>query len=162
MTSRREFLQTTASISGALVLPRSLFGQISNDSSQLNQGFVFIQTNTLDAWSVSDPIQWCLENKNNPILKRASEGLANLSMDDGERIIRLVTRRCRVNLIEVQPHVLTVHYWSDRADLKPFFKSNGLAKPHVSVLVRNRKKEVATKRLATIFFMESHSILDSR
>lgn len=38
-----------------------------------------------------------------------------------------------------------VHYWaSDRADLRPFFKQNGLARPQVVVMLRERKKEVAT------------------
>ena len=149
MTNRRKFLQTTASISGALVLPTSLFGLGSNESSQSNpskKSFLFIHNNTLETWSVADPVQWCLENRNNPILKRASAGLANLSMNDSDRIIRLVVRRCRINLLEIQSNQITTHYWSQQyADLKPFFKSNGLARQDIEVVMRDRKREAVNK-----------------
>lgn len=146
MTTRRKFLQTTATITGALVLPRSLFGQVSSESSQSKKSFLFIHNNTLETWSVADPVQWCLDHKNDPILERASEGLSKLSMNDGERIIRLVVRRCRMNLLEFKSNQITMHYWGQQyADFKPFFKSNGLARQDIEVVMRDRKREAFNK-----------------
>ena len=41
-------------------------------------------------------------------------------------IIRLVVRRCRLNLLELRPNQVVVHYWSrhGQADLRPFFKQH--------------------------------------
>lgn len=147
MTTRRKFLQTTATITGALVLPTSLFGLSSSQSNPSKNSFLFIHNNTLETWSVADPIEWCLENRNNPILKRASEGLANLSTNDGDRIIRLVVRRCRMNLLEFKSNQITMHYWGQQyADFKPFFKSNGLARQDIEVVMIDRKRESVNKR----------------
>jgi hypothetical protein len=82
-----------------------------------------------------------------PILERANEGLKNLTSNDADRIIRLVVRRCSLNLLELQSGRVVVHHWgSNLADLKPFFKTHGLARPEIMVLLRDRKKEVVTTK----------------
>jgi hypothetical protein len=138
MTNRREFLQTSAAIAGSLILPKVVFATQSPN-------FHFINTDTLNSWSIADPVQWSIEHAHEPILVRAAEGLGKLSSSDGERIIRLVVRRCSLNLIELHPGRVVVHHWgSHRADLRPFFKTHGLACPGIEVVLRDRKKEIVT------------------
>ncbi|MCY3005077.1 MAG: hypothetical protein NTV29_03755 [Planctomycetota bacterium] len=138
MTNRREFLQTSATIAGALLFPTSIFAKPSSN-------FHFIHSDTLNHWPVADPVQWTIEHAHEPILARAAEGLSKLTTSDGERIIRLVVRRCSLNLLELHPGRVVVDHWgSNRADLKPFFKSHGLARPEIEVLLRDRKKENVT------------------
>ena len=135
MTTRRHFLQTTAAALGTLILPRSLFAG-NPDSS-----FWFIHADSSTSWPVADPVKWSLDNAQEPILERAAAGLAKLSGSDGDRIIRLVVPRCRLNLFEVHPGQVVVHHWaSHRADLRAFFKTHGLARPEVEVVLRERKK----------------------
>jgi hypothetical protein len=138
--SRRTFLQTSATITGALLFPTSIFAKTPD------QRFFFIHTDTLNSWPVADPVQWSLENTHKPILERAADGLSKLTECDGDRIVRLVVRRCSLNLLEVHPgRVLVDHWGSNRADLKPFFKSHGLARPEIEVVLRDRKKETVSK-----------------
>ena len=138
MTNRREFLQTTAAIAGSLILPTSIFAKTPD------QRF-FIHTDTLNHWPVADPVQWSLEHAHEPILARAAEGLSKLTNSDGERIIRLVVRRCSLNLLELHPGRVVVDHWgSNQADLKPFFKSHALTRPEIEVVLRDRKKETYT------------------
>ena len=138
MTNRREFLQTTAAITGSLILPTSLFAQPSSN-------FHFIHAASCKQWPVADPVQWSLENAHEPILERAADGLKKLTPDDGDRIVRLVVRRCSLNLLEVHPgRVVADHWGSNRADLRPFFKAHGLARPGIEVVLRDRKKETVT------------------
>ena len=139
MTTRREFLQTTATIAGSLLLPRSLLAWNPDLS------FHFLHTETLTSWPVADPVKWSLQHAADLILERAREGLSKLTADDGDRVIRLIVRRCSLNLIEIHATQVTVHHWSSqRADLRPFFKTHGLARPEIEVVLRERKKEVAT------------------
>ena len=140
MTNRREFLQTTAAVAGALLLPQGIFAKTPD------QRFFFIHTDTLNHWPVADPVQWSLKNTHEPILARAAEGLGKLSENDGERIIRLVVRRCSLNLLELHPRRVVVDHWGQNcADLRPFFKTHGLARPEVEVILRDRKKETVSK-----------------
>ena len=137
--SRRHFLQTTAAAVASWFLPRNIFARTPARS------FWFIHADSCTSWPVADPVKWSLDSAQEPILHRAAEGLAKLTADDGDRIIRLVVRRCRLNLLEVQHDQVVVHHWaSQRADLRPFFKQHGLARPQVVVVLRERKKEVAT------------------
>ena len=139
MPTRRHLLKTTAAIAGSCILPQSIFAKpLSN--------FHFIHTDTLNHWPIANPVQWSLENAHEPILARAAEGLGKLSENDGERIIRLVVRRCSLNLLEVQRNQVDVQFWGQQglADLKLFFKSHGLARPEIEVLLRDRKKETVT------------------
>jgi hypothetical protein len=146
MTNRREFLQTSAAITGALLLPKGIFAKTPD------QRFFFIHTDTLNHWPVADPVQWSLEHAHEPILARAAEGLGKLTANDGERIIRLVVRRCALNLIELQPGRVVVDHWgSHRADLKPFFKTHGLARPEIDVVLKDRKKETVTTQTGDEF-----------
>lgn len=139
MTNQREFLQTTAAITGSLILPNNIFATTPDPR------FHFIHTDTLNSWPVLDPVQWSLHNAHAPILARAAEGLEKLTTNDGERIIRLVVRRCSLNLLEVQPGRVVVDHWgSSRADLRPFFKTHGLARPEIEVVLRDRKKETVS------------------
>lgn len=138
MTNRREFLQTTAAIAGSLILPTSIFATPSSD-------FHFIHADSCKHWPVADPVQWSLQNANDPILARATEGLSKLTVNDHQRIIRLVVRRCSLNLIELQSGCVVVDHWgSNRADLRPFFKSHGLARPEIEVVLKDRKNETVT------------------
>jgi hypothetical protein len=136
MSNRREFLQTTAAFAGAFLLPQSLFARPT-------PSFHFIHSDTLTHWPVADPVQWSLEYAHEPILERAAEGLSKLSASDADRIIRLVVRRCSLNLLELQPGRVEGDHWgSKQADLRPFFKSHGLARREVEVVLRDRKKEI--------------------
>ena len=140
MTSRREFLQTTAAITGSFILPTSLFATPSSN-------FHFIHADSCKHWPVLDPVQWSLEHAHEPILARAADGLATLTPADGDRIIRLVVRRCSLNLLELQGNQVHVQFWgtNGQADLKPFFKTHGLARPEIEVVLRDRKKGTLTK-----------------
>ncbi len=109
--------------------------------------FHFIQTTTLNSWSIPNPARWCLDHKHDPVLERAFDGLCSPSVNDEDRIIRLVVRRSGLNLIAVQPNQVTIHHWSQQlADLRPFFKDNQLASPDVQVTLLDRKKEFATNK----------------
>jgi len=95
---------------------------------------------------------WSLKHAREPVLERAAEGLAKLTSDDGDRIIRLVVRRCRLNLIELQPeHVIVQHWGPHRADLRPFLKQHRLATSEIEVVLRDRKREVATTQTGDSF-----------
>lgn len=127
MTNRREFLQASAAIAGASIVPHNLFASPT-------PSHYFIQTKTLNSWPISNPAQWCLDHKLDPILVRACDGLRNLVAEDADRIIRLVVRRCGLNLVEVQANRVTVHHWPQQiADLRPFFKDYRLPSPDVQV-----------------------------
>jgi hypothetical protein len=153
--SRRHFLQTAAAAVASFLLPRCLFART------LDRSFHFIHADTLNSWPVADPVKWSLQNAHVPILGRATEGLAKLTPDDGDRIIRLVVRRCRLNLFEVHPEQIVVHFWSShRADLRPFFKQQGLARPQVEVVLRERKKEGVTTQHGGNFFFGDQLAVD--
>jgi hypothetical protein len=146
MFHRRTFLKSTAAAIASLILPRSLFARSPDHT------FHFIHTDTLISWPVADPVEWCLANARQPVLERAAEGLARLTEKDGERVIRLVVRRCSLNLLEVHHDQVVVHRWGrHRADLRPWFKTHGLAHPQIEVVVRDRKKEVATTQQGDSF-----------
>ena len=101
MTNRRQFLQTITAAS--LLLPKGLLARSPE------QTFHFIHVDTLNSWPVTDPVAWCLENADQPILERASERLVKLTPEDAVRIIRPVVRRCSLNLLEIHPgQVVTV------------------------------------------------------
>lgn len=145
MTNRREFLQTTAAIAGSLILPKAVLATSAPN-------FHFLHVDSYKDWPVADPVLWSLGNAHEPILERAAQGLAKLSVGDGDRIIRLVLRRCSLNLLEVLSESVVVHNWgSHRADLKPFFKSHWLARPEVEVVLRDRKKETVTTQSGDSF-----------
>lgn len=138
--SRRDLLKITAAAIASLMLPRSLL------AGKPDKSFWFIHADTGDSWPVADPAQWSLENARQPILERASQGLRKLSANDGQRIIKLVVRRCGPNLLELHPGQVVLHHWGQQgqADVRPFFKAHGLARREIEVVVRDRKKEVIT------------------
>jgi hypothetical protein len=139
MFHRRHFLKSTAAAVAALILPRSLFARTPDH-------FFFIHADSCNFWPVADPVLWSLKHARQPVLERAAEGLARLTVNDGERVIRVVVRRCRLNLIELQPEHVIVQHWGTQglADIKPFFKQHRLTRQEVEIFVRDRKKEVAT------------------
>ncbi len=144
MINRREFLQTTSAIGVSCILPQIPVPPAAN--------FHLIQTDTLNSWSVTNPVEWSLQNADQPILARAADRLGKLTNEDDQRIVRLVVRRCGLNLVEIQSNQVTVHYWSDQlADLRPFFKSSGLASPEVRVTLVNRKTEVTAHKTGDEF-----------
>ena len=146
MPTRRDLLKTTATIAGSMLLPQSIFATPSSS-------FHFIHTDTLNHWPIANPVQWSLQNAHEPILARAAEGLGKLTECDGDRIIRLVVRRCSLNLLEVQRNQVHVQFWGQQglADLKPFFKTHGLARPEIEVGLRDRKKETVSTQTGDSF-----------
>ncbi len=144
MINRREFLQSTSAIGVSCILPQIPVPPAAN--------FQLIQTETLTSWSVTDPVEWSLQNADQPILARAADRLGKLTKEDDQRIVRLVVRRCGLNLVEIKSNQVTVHYWSDQlADLRPFFKSSGLASPDVQVTLVNRKTEATAHKTGDEF-----------
>lgn len=139
MPTRRDILKSVAATLTAWLLPHRLF------TTSADPRFHFIQIDTQHSWLVTDPVAWALKNQGQPILERAAEGLAKLTEDDGERVVRLVVRRCGLNLLELQPDEVVVHHWSQhQADLRPFFKQHGLVRPEIVVHLRDRKREITT------------------
>jgi hypothetical protein len=147
LPSRRTFLQTALATSAALFLPKFLLARRNPRS------YWFLQTPTGEAWAVADPVAWSLENARQPILERASEGLRKLTPADDQRIVRLVTRRCKLNLIEIHPGRVVVHFWGTQGqgDLRPFFKQHGLARKGVKVALLDRKRETTTVQTGDAF-----------
>jgi len=139
--SRRSFLRAVLVTTASLVLPRHLWA-----AGKKTNSFWFLHTETGDSWPVDDPVAWCLTSAQQPILERARERLVRLPPADGVRIIRLVTRRCKLNLIEIRPERVVVHYWGQQGqgDLRPFFKKHALAQQRVKVVLLDRKPETST------------------
>jgi hypothetical protein len=134
MTNRREFLQASAALAVTTIVFPGF--RIEPESR-----FVFFDMKSGDQWPVVDPVQWALANRDQPILSRAAERLATLTADDGERIVRLILRRCSLNLVELKPDKVVFHHWGiqKKVDLRPFMKSHKLTRAEVEVLLRNRK-----------------------
>src|SRR5262249_21204598 len=136
--TRRTFLQTAVAAAASLLLPRTVRAG--------GTSFWFLHAPTGESWPVADPVAWSLENAGQPILERASAGLLKLTPADDQRIVRLVTRRCQLNLLEIGPGRVVVHFWGQQggADLRPFFKQHGLARKVVQVALIGRKRELTT------------------
>ncbi len=119
--TRREFLKVGLAAVALPALPTSA------TASEQPVSFWFIeygtgphQIGTGRCWPVDDPAAWALANADNPILARAKERLTNVaSCSDPQRVIRLVARRCKLNLIEVSPQQVVVHYWGNDVRAKP-------------------------------------------
>ena len=150
MPNRRELLKSVAATLSAWLLPHRLFATTTDPH------FHFIQIDSQQSWPVADPVAWALENEGEPILGRAAEGLAKLTEDDGERVVRLVVRRCGLNLLELQPDLVVVHHWGQhQADLRLFFKTHNLARPEIVVELRDRKREITTTKPGDSFLYGS-------
>jgi hypothetical protein len=110
------------------------------------RSFWFLHTPTGDSWAAADPVSWSLEKTRQTILERARERLVTLDHSaEPQRVIRLVVRRCQVNLLELRPGRVIVHHWGQgRADLRPFFKKHGLARKGIQVALIERKRELTT------------------
>jgi hypothetical protein len=136
--TRRTFLQATLAAAASRFRPRAL----------LTRGTVywFLHPPSGDAWPVDDPVAWCLRGAGQPLLERARARLATLDAADPQRVIRLVVRRCRLNLLELRPGRVVVHFWGTQGqtDLRHFFKTHGLAKRGVQVALIDRKQGLAT------------------
>lgn len=140
--TRRTFLQTALAAAASLLLPRFLLAK-GNPRS-----FWFLRTPTGESWAVDDPVAWALENARQPILERARERLVTLDAADPQWVIRVVVRRCRLNLLELRPGRVIVHHWGQQGqgDLRPFFKAHSLTGKGVRVTLIDRKREVSTLR----------------
>lgn len=150
MTTRRHFLQAATAVSASWLLPRSLF---AGSAVRL---FHFIQIDSQTSWPVADPVAWALENQGLPILERAADGLAKLTPSDDQRVIRLVVRRCGLNLLELRPDKVVVHHWGQQqADLRPIFRENRLGRPEIVVSMRDRKKETVSTKTGDDFLFGS-------
>ena len=136
MLDRRDFLKVA--VAASLPLPLIRLGGRVPDS--------FLLMPTGECWPVNDPAAWALENARQPLLERAKERLLQLSPSDHTRILRLVTRRCHFNLIEIEPQRVIVHHWgrTGLADLRPFLKQQRLTGPKVEIVLVDRKKEIST------------------
>jgi hypothetical protein len=139
-STRRTFLQTGIAAIASFFLPRVLLAR-GNPRS-----FWFLHTPTGQSWVVDDPVSWSLENATQPILERARERLVTLDAADPQRVIRLVVRRCKLNLLGLRPERVVVHHWGPqgKGDLRPFFKKHGLARNAVRVTLIDRKREITT------------------
>lgn len=135
--SRRSFLQAALMGIMPLFMPKVLTAK--------RQSW-FLHTENGESWAVDNPVLWSLENAQQPILERARKRLVTLDAADPERVIRLVTRRCNLNMIEVLPSHVVVQYWGKQGqgDLRPFFKQHRLARESVRVLLLDRKRETTT------------------
>lgn len=138
--TRRTFLQTALAAAASLCLPRFLLARRSP------RPFWFLHTPTGESWAVDDPVTWALANARQPILERARDRLVTLDAADPQRVIRLVVRRCRLNLLELRPGRVVVHHWGQqgRGDLRPFFKAHSLTGKGVRVTLIDRKREAST------------------
>ena len=59
---------------------------------------------------VDDPVAWCLRHyHDDPILAPTRDTLPTLGIADDDRIITLVIRRCKLNLLEVRPGRVVPH-----------------------------------------------------
>jgi hypothetical protein len=145
LPTRRTFLQTAVAAATSLLLPRFLLTR--------GNSFWFLHLPSGEAWAVDDPVAWALEHARQPILERASAGLLKLTPADGQRIIRLVTRRCKLNLIELRPGLVVVHFWGQQGcgNLRPFFKQHRLAKNTLRVTLIDRKRETTTVQAGADF-----------
>jgi hypothetical protein len=134
IVNRRDFLCSVAF---------SLVAHSDTTVDKAKSGYFFVDTTTPKHWQVHDPVRWSLENADQHVLQDAAKGLSGLTVTDGDRIVRLVVRRCNLNLVELRPENVIVHYWANDglADLRPFFKANDLARSEVTVVLRNRKTE---------------------
>src|SRR6516165_7718488 len=134
--NRRTFLQTALAAAASLFLPRALL------AGRNRRSFWFLHTPTGECWPVDGPVAWCLKSAGQPILECARERLVTLDAADPQRVIRLVVRRCGLNLLEIRPGRVVVHHWGQhgRGDLRPFFKRHGLASKGVQVALIERKR----------------------
>lgn len=135
--TRRTFLKTMLVAAASLILPK-----IRADGGN-PKSFWFLHKPSGQAWTVDEPVAWSLDNASQPILERARERLVTLDAADPQRVIRLVTRRCKLDVIELQPGRVVVHYWGQQGqgDLRPFFKTHGLARKGVEVVLIDRKRD---------------------
>jgi hypothetical protein len=142
LPSRRGFLQTAVAALASCFLPRSLHAR------EPIRMFWFLHAPSGASWPVDDPVAWALGNARQPVLARARQRLVTLDAADPQRVIRLVVRRCSLNLLEVRPGRVAVHYWGQDgcADLRPFFKRHRLARRAVAVRCIDRKRERSTVR----------------
>ena len=140
--SRRDFLRNVLAAIAALILPKRLL------TREIPSTFWFVPAASGAAWPVADPVRWSLKNARQPILEPAAEGLLQLTPADGDRIIRLVIRRCHLNLLELHHGQVVVHYWGElgMVDLRLFFKTHEVTHPDIEVVLKNRKKESVTTR----------------
>jgi hypothetical protein len=138
--TRRTFLQTALATAASLFLPRVLF------AGRNPRSFWFLHTPTGESWAVDDPVGWALANARQPILERARDRLVTLDAADPPRVIRLVVRRCALNLLELRPGRVVVHHWGQqgKGDLRPFFKAHSLTDKGVRVTLIDRKREAST------------------
>jgi len=156
MPTRRDILKSVAATLTAWLLPHRLF------ATSADPRFHFIQIDSQRSFPTADPVTWALKNRRQPILERAADGLAKLSPDDGDRIFRLLVRRCGLNLLELQRNHVNVHHWGQQGltDLRPFFKQHRLARPEIAVELRDRKKEVITTKTGDSFLYGSQIAAD--
>jgi hypothetical protein len=145
--TRRTFLQTAAAAVASLLLPSGV------RAGTISGSFWFLRAPTGQAWPVDDPVAWALENARRPVLERARERLVTLDAADPQRVIRLVVRRCKLNLLELRPGRIVVHHWGQqgRADLPTFFKQHRLARESVQVALIDRKRELTTAQTGADF-----------
>ncbi len=138
--NRRDFLKTVIVAGASFALPGVVVARPNA------RAFWFLHTPTGEAWRIDDPVIWSWQNARQPILERARERLLTLDAGDPQRIIRLVVRRCKLNLLEIRPGRVVVHHWGQQGqgDLRPFFKQHRLARKGVHVVLLDRKWEAST------------------
>ncbi len=103
-STRRRFLKTLLATGASLVLPRGLPGKQPVSSW-------FLHTPAGDFWPVDDPVAWFLANADRPLRERARKRLAPLGTADSQLALRLVSRPCDLDLVEVQADRVAFHSW---------------------------------------------------
>src|ERR1700677_2802165 len=161
--NRRKFLGTVIAAAASLILPK-----IRAEGGS-PRSFWFLHKPSGQSWAVDEPVAWSLDNASHPFLERAKERLIMLDAADPQRAIRVVTRRCKLDVIELQPGRVVVQYWGQQGhgDLRPFFKLHGLARNEIEVVLIDRKRDATTilsgddflygNKLAEAFPVEQYS-----
>jgi hypothetical protein len=160
MTDRREFLQASAAVAGTMIVSPSFSGPIPGGEPPPK--FVMFYVLSDEWWPTEDPVQWAATQQKNPLLSRvANRLLGERTQDDWTRIIGLFTRRFAVNLVELRPGRVILHYWGKRkVDLKYFMRSEKLARPDIEVCELNRKLETIVRRSGEDFLSGSPMPID--
>lgn len=93
-------------------------------------------------WCIDDPVKWCLNNIDSPLLKTARIALLGSKVQQ-DSVFPYVSRKAGLSLIEVIENNVTISCWGSpdyTIRYKPFFKREKLARQDVKVIYRNLKR----------------------
>ena len=93
-------------------------------------------------WCIDDPVKWCFDNVDSPLLKTARIALLSSKVQQ-DSVFPYVSRKAGLSLIEVVENNVTISCWGSpdyTIRYKPFFKREKLARQDVKVIYRNLKR----------------------